>query len=279
MPTKKYRPYTPSRRTMTTSDFADVTQSNKPEKSLTKVKKRTGGRNSYGRITSRFRGGGHKKRYRVIDFRRRDKEGVPAKVASIEYDPNRSANIALLNYVDGEKRYILAPDKLQVGMQIVSGPDSEPSLGNAMPLRSIPVGTVVHSVELVPNKGAQLARSAGTSIQIQGRDGNYVSLRLPSGELRRVHNECYATVGVVGNAEHKNIVLGKAGRSRWLGRKPHQRGRAMNPVDHPHGGGEGRSSSGRPPVSPWGWQTKGAKTRNKKKTSSKFIIRRRKGSK
>lgn len=278
MPTKKYRPYTPSRRTMTTSDFADVTQANKPEKSLTKVKKRTGGRNSYGRITSRFRGGGHKKRYRVIDFRRRDKEGVPAKVASVEYDPNRSANIALLHYVDGEKRYILAPDKLQVGMQIVSGPDAEPSLGNAMPLRSIPVGTVVHSVELVPNKGAQVARSAGTSIQIQGRDGNYVSLRFPSGELRRVHNECYATVGVVGNSEHKNIVLGKAGRSRWLGRKPHQRGRAMNPVDHPHGGGEGRSSSGRPPVSPWGWQTKGAKTRSKKKTSSKFIIRRRKGS-
>ncbi len=276
MPTKKYRPYTPSRRTMTTSDFAEVTKS-EPEKSLLAPMRRRGGRNNRGRITSRFRGGGHKRRYRIIDFRRRDKEGVPAKVAGVEYDPNRSANIALLHYLDGEKRYILAPDKLVVGSRVVSGPEAEPVVGNAMPLRFIPVGTVVHGVELIPNKGAQLARSAGTSIQIQGRDGNYVTLRLPSGELRRVHGECYGTVGAVGNAEHKNIVLGKAGRSRWLGRKPHQRGRAMNPVDHPHGGGEGRSTSGRPPVSPWGQQAKGLKTRNKRKVSSRFIVRRRKG--
>ena len=277
MPTKKYRPYTPSRRFMTTSDFGEVTKA-EPEKSLLEPAKKTGGRNNRGRITSRFRGGGHKRRYRRIDFTRRDKEGVPAKVAGVEYDPNRSANIALLHYLDGEKRYILAPEKLEVGSQIVAGPEAEPVVGNALPLRFIPVGSVVHNVELVPGKGAQLARSAGTSIQIQGRDDVYVTLRLPSGELRRVHGECYATVGTVGNAEHKNIVLGKAGRKRWMGRKPHQRGRAMNPVDHPHGGGEGRSTSGRPPVSPWGQKAKGLKTRNKRKTSSRFIVRRRKGS-
>ncbi|HEX7003210.1 MAG TPA: 50S ribosomal protein L2 [Trueperaceae bacterium] len=276
MPTRKYRPYTPSRRFMTTSDFGEVTKT-EPEKSLLAPMKKKGGRNNRGRVTSRFRGGGHKRRYRVIDFKRRDKEGVPAKVAGIEYDPNRSANIALLHYLDGEKRYIVAPEKLEVGSRIVSGPEAEPVVGNAMPLRFIPIGAVVHSVELVPGRGAQLARSAGTSIQIQGRDGNYVTLRLPSGELRRVHGECYATVGSVGNAEHKNVVIGKAGRTRWLGRKPHQRGRAMNPVDHPHGGGEGRSTSGRPPVSPWGQQAKGYKTRNRRKTSSRFIVRRRKG--
>jgi large subunit ribosomal protein L2 len=276
MPTRKYRPYTPSRRFMTTSDFSEVTKS-KPEKSLLAPMRKTGGRNNLGRITSRFRGGGHKRRYRIIDFRRRDKEGVPAKVAGIEYDPNRSANIALLHYLDGEKRYIIAPDKLEVGSRIVAGADAEPVTGNAMPLRFVPIGAVVHSVELVPGRGAQLARSAGTAIQIQGRDGNYVTLRLPSGELRRVHGECYATLGSVGNAEHKNIIIGKAGRTRWLGRKPHQRGRAMNPVDHPHGGGEGRSTSGRPPVSPWGQQAKGLKTRNRRKTSSRFIVRRRKG--
>ncbi|HNR00818.1 MAG TPA: 50S ribosomal protein L2, partial [Trueperaceae bacterium] len=202
----------------------------------------------------------------------------PAKVASIEYDPNRSANIALLHYVDGEKRYVLAPDKLTVGSSVVAGADAEPVLGNAMPLRFIPVGAVVHAVELLPGKGAQLARSAGTSIQIQGRDSSYVTLRLPSGELRKVHGECYATIGVVGNSDHKNVVLGKAGRTRWLGRKPHQRGRAMNPVDHPHGGGEGRSTGGRPPVSPWGQKAKGLKTRDKRKGSSRFIVRRRKGS-
>ncbi|HLV43403.1 MAG TPA: 50S ribosomal protein L2 [Aggregatilineales bacterium] len=276
MPTKKYRPYTPSRRAMTTSDFAEVTRS-EPEKSLLRPIKKSGGRNNRGRITSRFRGGGHKRRYRVIDFRRREKEGVPAKVAAVEYDPNRSANIALLHYVDGEKRYILAPDKVKVGTTIVSGPESEPEAGNAMPLRFIPVGSIVHSVEMVPGKGSQLARSAGTSLQIQGRDGLHVTVRMPSGELRKLHGECYATVGSVGNSEHKNIVLGKAGRSRWMGRKPHQRGRAMNPVDHPHGGGEGRSTGGRPPVSPWGQQSKGLKTRNKRKVSSRFIVRRRKG--
>ncbi len=277
MPTKKYRPYTPSRRFMTTSDFGEVTKA-EPEKSLLEPAKKTGGRNNRGRITSRFRGGGHKRRYRRIDFTRRDKEGVPAKVAGVEYDPNRSANIALLHYLDGEKRYILAPEKLEVGSQIVAGPEAEPVVGNALPLRFVPVGSVVHNVELVPGKGAQIARSAGTSIQIQGRDDVYVTLRLPSGELRRVHGECYATMGTVGNAEHKNIVMGKAGRTRWMGRKPHQRGRAMNPVDHPHGGGEGRSTSGRPPVSPWGQKAKGLKTRNKRKVSSRFIVRRRKGS-
>lgn len=277
MPVKKYRPYTPSRRFMTTSGFDEVTKST-PEKSLLAPIKKTGGRNNRGRITTRFRGGGHKRRYRIIDFRRRDKEGIPAKVAGVEYDPNRSANIALLHYLDGEKRYILAPEQIQVGSRIVSGPDAEPDTGNALPLRFIPVGTVIHAVELVPGKGAQLARSAGTSIQIQGRDGDYVTLRLPSGELRRVHGECYATVGVVGNSEHKNITGGKAGRTRWAGRKPHVRGRAMNPVDHPHGGGEGRSTSGRPPVSPWGQQAKGLRTRSRRKNSSKFIVRRRKGS-
>ena len=276
MPTKKYRPYTPSRRFMTTSDFGEVTRST-PEKSLIRPIKKSGGRNNRGRITSRFRGGGHKRRYRVIDFRRREKEGVPAKVAAVEYDPNRSANIALLHYVDGEKRYILAPDKVKVGTTIVSGPESEPEAGNAMPLRFIPVGSIVHSVEMVPGKGSQLARSAGTSLQIQGRDGLHVTVRMPSGELRKLHGECYATVGSVGNSEHKNIVLGKAGRKRWMGRKPHQRGRSMNPVDHPHGGGEGRSTGGRPPVSPWGQQSKGLKTRNKRKVSSRFIVRRRKG--
>jgi len=263
---------------MTTPDFAEVTKT-EPEKSLLEPVKRTGGRNNRGRITSRFRGGGHKRRYRVIDFRRRDKEGVPAQVAGIEYDPNRSAHIALLHYLDGEKRYILAPEKLAVGSRIVSGPEAEPTVGNALPLRFVPIGAVVHNVELVPGKGAQIARSAGTSIQIQGRDGDYVTLRLPSGELRRVHGECYATVGVVGNAEHKNLTMGKAGRKRWAGRKPHVRGRAMNPVDHPHGGGEGRSTGGRHPVSPWGQKAKGLKTRSKRKTSSKFIVRRRKGSK
>ncbi len=276
MPVKNYRPYTPSRRFMTTPGFEEITKTN-PERSLLEPIKKSGGRNNRGRITSRFRGGGHKRRYRVIDFKRRDKEGILAKVAAVEYDPNRSANIALLHYLDGEKRYIISPDKLEVGSQIVSGPDAEPVVGNAMPLRFIPIGTIVHAIEMVPGKGAQLARSAGTSVQIQGRDGDYVSVRLPSGEIRRLHGECYATVGSVGNSEHKNITLGKAGRKRWAGRKPHVRGRAMNPVDHPHGGGEGRSTGGRDPVSPWGQKSKGLKTRNKRKTSSRFIIRRKKG--
>ena len=275
MPSKKYRPYTPSRRFMTTSDFAEITRS-EPEKSLLAPIKKSGGRNNLGRITARFRGGGHKRRYRIIDFRRRDKAGVPARVAAIEYDPNRSARIALLHYADGEKRYILAPDKVSVGDTLLAGEGAEPNPGNALPLKQVPVGSVVHAVEMVPGKGAQLARSAGTSLQIQGRDGAYVTVRMPSGELRRLHGECYATIGSVGNAEHKNIVLGKAGRKRWLGRKPHQRGRAMNPVDHPHGGGEGRSTGGRPPVSPWGQQAKGLKTRDKRKVSGRFIVRRRK---
>jgi large subunit ribosomal protein L2 len=275
MATKKYRPYTPSRRFITTSDFAEVTKKS-PEKSLLEPRPRTGGRNNRRRITSRFIAGGHKRRYRIIDFVRRDKAGIPAKVAGVEYDPNRSAYIALLHYLDGEKRYIVAPAKLEVGSRIVAGPEAEPVVGNAMPLRFVPIGAVVHAIELVPGKGAQLARSAGAAVQIQGRDGDYVTVRLPSGELRRINGECYATLGTVGNVDHKNIVIGKAGRKRWLGRKPHNRGRSMNPVDHPHGGGEGRSTGGRPPVSPWGQQSKGLKTRNKRKGSSRFIVRRRK---
>lgn len=274
MAIKKRKPTSPGRRFQTVSDFAEITKS-EPEKSLIAKKKSTGGRNAYGRVTSRHRGGGHKRRYRIVDFRR-DKDGIPAKVASIEYDPNRNARIALLNYADGEKRYILAPDKVSVGDTLLAGEGAEPNPGNALPLKQVPVGSVVHAVEMVPGKGAQLARSAGTSLQIQGRDGAYVTVRMPSGELRRLHGECYATIGSVGNAEHKNIVLGKAGRKRWLGRKPHQRGRAMNPVDHPHGGGEGRSTGGRPPVSPWGQQAKGLKTRDKRKVSGRFIVRRRK---
>ncbi len=275
MPVKKFKPYTPARRFMTVADFSEITKT-EPEKSLTEPLKKTGGRNNQGRITIRFRGGGHKRLYRIIDFKRRDKAGIPAKVAAIEYDPNRSARIALLHYVDGEKRYIIAPEGLKPGMQVVSGPEAPIQVGNALPLRFIPVGTTVHAIELVPGKGAQLARSAGTGAQIQGREGDYVVLRLPSGELRKIHAECYATVGVVGNADHKNIVIGKAGRTRWLGRKPHVRGSAMNPVDHPHGGGEGRAPRGRPPASPWGWQTKGRKTRKKRKPSDRFIIARRK---
>ncbi len=275
MAVKKFRPYTPTRRFMTVADFSEITKT-KPEKSLTEPLKKTGGRNNQGRITVRFRGGGHKRLYRIIDFKRRDKAGIPARVAAIEYDPNRSARIALLFYRDGEKRYIIAPEGLKPGMTVQSGPEAPIQVGNALPLRFIPVGTVVHAIELEPGKGAQLARSAGTGAQIQGREGDYVVLRLPSGELRRIHAESYATVGVVGNADHKNIVIGKAGRTRWLGRKPHVRGSAMNPVDHPHGGGEGRAPRGRPPASPWGWQTKGRKTRKKRKPSDRFIISRRK---
>jgi len=275
MAVKKFRPYTPTRRFMTVSDFSEITKT-KPEKSLTEPLVKTGGRNNQGRITVRFRGGGHKRLYRIIDFKRRDKAGIPARVAAIEYDPNRSARIALLFYRDGEKRYIIAPEGLKPDMTVQSGPEAPIQVGNALPLRFIPVGTVVHAIELEPGKGAQLARAAGTGAQIQGREGDYVVLRLPSGELRRIHAESYATIGVVGNADHKNIVIGKAGRSRWLGRKPHVRGAAMNPVDHPHGGGEGRAPRGRPPASPWGWQTKGRKTRKKRKPSDRFIISRRK---
>ncbi len=274
MPTKKFRPTSPGRRFMELSDFADVTAS-APEKTLTKGMKKTGGRNNYGRITTRHRGGGHKRRYRSIDFRRR-KDDVPAKVASIQYDPNRSARIALLHYQDGEKRYIIAPAKLNVGDTVMSGINAEIKPGNCLPLANIPVGTLLHCVELTPGRGAQMGRSAGTAIQLAGKDGDHAILRLPSSEMRRVRIECRATVGVVGNAEHQNVKGGKAGRTRWLGRRPKVRGVVMNPVDHPHGGGEGKTSGGRHPVTPWGKPTRGYRTRNTKKQSSKLIVRGRK---
>ncbi|GAB6075642.1 50S ribosomal protein L2 [Desulfurobacterium crinifex] len=269
---KKFKPYTPSRRFMTVSDFSEITKT-EPEKSLTVGFVRGTGRNNQGRITCRHKGGGHKRRYRIIDFRR-NKIGIPAKVAAIEYDPNRSARIALLVYADGEKRYILWPDGLKVGDTVVAGPDAEIKVGNALPLRNIPVGTIVHNVELKPGKGGQLARSAGSFAQLMGKVGDYAQLRLPSGELRLVHLDCMATIGQVGNLDHENIVIGKAGRSRWLGIRPTVRGTAMNPVDHPHGGGEGRTF-GKHPVTPWGQPTKGYKTRRAKKYSDKFIIKRR----
>ncbi|WP_457679655.1 50S ribosomal protein L2 [Thermovibrio sp.] len=269
---KRFKPYTPSRRFMTVSDFAEITKT-EPEKSLTVGFVRGTGRNNQGRITCRHKGGGHKRRYRIIDFRR-NKIGVPARVAAIEYDPNRSARIALLVYADGEKRYIIWPEGLKVGDTVVAGPDAEIKVGNALPLRNIPVGTIVHNVELKPGKGGQLARSAGSFAQIMGKVGDYAQLRLPSGELRLVHLDCMATIGQVGNLDHENIVLGKAGRSRWLGIRPTVRGTAMNPVDHPHGGGEGRTF-GKHPVTPWGQPTKGYKTRRSKKYSDKFIIKRR----
>ncbi len=272
MPVKKYNPTSPGIRFVTHASFADITKST-PEKALTKGKSKTGGRNSGGRITSRFMGGGHKRRYRQIDFRR-EKFGIPAKVASIEYDPNRSAHIALLHYVDGEKRYIIAPDGLQVGSSITSGPDADILTGNALPLIKIPLGTTIHNIELKEGKGAQMARSAGTSAQLMAREGEWATLRLPSGEMRKVHVRCYATIGQVGNLEHENVSIGKAGRSRHLGHKPHNRGVSMNPVDHPLGGGEGKTSGGRHPVSPWGQPTKGYKTRRNKRTT-KFIVKRR----
>ncbi|MGB3984558.1 MAG: 50S ribosomal protein L2 [Limnochordia bacterium] len=273
MAVKKYKPTTPGRRGMTVSTFEEITKK-KPEKSLTVALNKSGGRNMYGRITMRHRGGGHKRKYRIIDFKR-DKDGVPAKVAAIEYDPNRTARIALLHYLDGEKRYIIAPAGLQVGQMVESGPDADIKVGNALPLANIPAGTVVHNIELQPGKGGQLARSAGTSAQIMAKEGSYVTLRLPSGEFRMVHQNCRATIGQVGNLEHENIVVGKAGRSRHLGKRPHVRGVAMNPVDHPHGGGEGKAPVGRPsPVTPWGKPTLGTKTR-KKKASDRWIVRRR----
>jgi len=274
MPVKKFKPVTPGRRAMTVSDFSDITTS-EPEKSLLTPLKSTGGRNSYGRITARHRGGGHKRMYRIIDFKR-DKDGIPAKVASIEYDPNRSARIALLHYADGEKRYIIAPNGLQVGDTVISGPDADIKPGNALPLANIPVGTIIHNIELYPGKGGQLVRAAGTGAQLMAKEGNMAHIRFPSGEVRLVRLDCKATIGQVGNVEHENIRIGKAGRSRWLGRRPHVRGLAMNPVDHPHGGGEGRSPIGRKcPVTPWGRPTLGYKTR-RAKPSDKFIIRRRK---
>jgi large subunit ribosomal protein L2 len=243
-----------------------------PEKSLVVGKRKTGGRNSFGRVTSRFIGGGHKQTYRLIDFKR-DKTGVPAKVAAIEYDPNRSARIALLNYADGEKRYILAPVGLEVGRTVLSGPDADILVGNALPLKNIPPGTVVHNVELKPGKGGQMARAAGVQVQLVSREAEYALLKLPSGETRRVRVECMATVGQVGNVEHENVSYGKAGRTRWMGKRPHNRGVTMNPVDHPHGGGEGKTSGGRHPVTPWGVPTRGFKTRNNKRTD-KYIVSR-----
>jgi len=273
MPVKKYKPTSPGRRNMSVSDFAEITRGT-PERSLTKgLVKKSGGRNVNGRITSYHRGGGHRRRYRVIDFRR-NKIGVPAKVASIEYDPNRSANIALLHYADGEKRYILSPGGLTVGDTVLSSVDAEISPGNALPLSKIPLGTTVHAIEMKPGKGAQMVRSAGTSAQLMAREGKMATLRLPSGEMRMIHIDCMATVGEVGNSEHENQRIGKAGRSRWLGKRSNVRGVAMNPVDHPMGGGEGRSSGGRHPCTPWGKPTKGAKTRNNKR-SDKYIVKRR----
>jgi large subunit ribosomal protein L2 len=275
MAIKKYKPTSPGRRGMSVSDFAEIT-STTPEKSLLEPLPKHGGRNNNGRITVRHQGGGHKRRYRIIDFKRK-KDAIPAKVATIEYDPNRSARIALLHYADGEKRYILAPKGLEVGQTIESGPGSDIKPGNALPLENIPVGTVVHAVEIQPGKGAALARSAGTSIQLMGKEGKYAILRMPSSEMRRVLITCRATIGEVGNSDHGNIVIGKAGRKRHMGVRPTVRGTVMNPVDHPHGGGEGRNkSAGRHPVTPWGVPTKGHRTRSKNKASNRLIIRRRK---
>jgi large subunit ribosomal protein L2 len=269
-----HRPTTPSRRFVTHLDYAEIT-TDRPHKSLTEIKRRSGGRNNQGTITSRWIGRGHKRRYRIIDFLRRDKEGIPAKVETIEYDPNRSTRIALLKYADGERRYILAPLGLEVGTSLSAGEGSEVRPGNAMPLSRIPLGSLVHNIELSKGRGGQLARSAGAGVQVIGRDLGYAQLRLPSGEIRKVHEECYATIGQLSNLDHENVTIGKAGRTRWLGRQPSVRGTAMNPVDHPHGGGEGRTKGGRHPVSPWGQPTKGYKTRHNKRTE-KFIVQRRK---
>jgi large subunit ribosomal protein L2 len=271
MAIRRRKPTSPGRRFQTTPDFSEITRST-PERSLTTSKSKTGGRNAYGRKTSRHRGGGHKQRYRQIDFRR-NKNGVPATVASIEYDPNRTCRIALLHYHDGEKRYIIAPANVKVGDVLQSGQGAEIRAGNAMPLRFIPVGTVVHAVELRAGGGAKMARSAGSSVQLVAKEGEYATLRLPSTEMRRVPIDCVATVGTVGNAEHELVKIGKAGRNRWKGKRPQTRGVAMNPVDHPHGGGEGKTSGGRHPVSPWGKPE--GRTRNKKKKSQQLIVRRR----
>jgi large subunit ribosomal protein L2 len=269
---KSYKPTSPARRYYTASDYAEITK-DEPERSLVEKKTSTGGRNNYGRITARFRGGGHKRRYRLIDFKR-NKIGVPAAVAAIEYDPNRTARIALLHYADGEKRYILAPDGLEVGTTIVASSRGDIKPGNNLRLRAIPPGTAIHNIELRRGKGGQLVRSAGVAAQLMAKDGDYAQVRLPSGEIRKVHIDCRATVGQVSNTEWASISLGKAGRSRWLGRRPHNRGVAMNPVDHPMGGGEGRSSGGRHPCSPWGQLSKGLKTRKNKRTDN-MIVRRR----
>jgi len=273
MAVKKYRPTTPSLRYKTVSSFKEITRA-KPEKSLLEPLKKSGGRNNQGRKTIRHRGGGHKRMYRIIDFRR-DKWDVPARVAAIEYDPNRSARIALLHYTDGEKRYILAPDRIQVGETITAGENAEVKPGNALPLRRIPLGMMIHNIELKRGAGGQLVRSAGGAAQLMAREGKYAHVRLPSGEVRLVDSECYATLGQVGHLEHESVVLGKAGRARWLGRRPRTRGVAMNPVDHPMGGGEAKSSGGRHPCSPWGRPAKGGKTR-RKKASDRLIVTKRK---
>ena len=271
MPVRRYKPTSPGRRFMSVSTFEEITKS-KPEKSLTTPVTKKGGRNNRGRITTRHQGGGHKRLYRVIDFKRQ-KDGIPAKVASIEYDPNRSARIALLHYADGAKSYILAPAQLRVGSTVESGPSADIKVGNALPLDNIPTGTLVHNVELKPGGGAKMARSAGSGVQLVAKDQGFAVLRLPSGEMRRVPTACRATVGQVGNVEHQNINVGKAGRSRWKGKRPTVRGSAMNPVDHPHGGGEGKSKGGRHPVTPWGVPTLGKRTRTKHKESDKLIVR------
>ena len=270
---KKLKPVTPGTRFRSNSTFEEITKST-PEKSLTVSLKKSGGRNNHGRVTTRFIGGGHKRRYRIIDFKR-NKHGIPAKVFAIEYDPNRSSRIALLHYLDGEKRYIIAPEGLKVGDTLKSGSGSDIVIGNALPLREMPLGSFVHNVELKPGKGGQLGRSAGSSIQLMAKEGDFAQLKMPSGEVRMVRLDCMATYGVVGNADQENISIGKAGRTRWLGKRPHVRGVAMNPVDHPMGGGEGKTSGGGHPVSPWGQKAKGLKTRKHKKESNKFIIKRR----
>ncbi len=271
---RKYKPTSPGRRGATVSDFADLTRGVKPEKSLLRPIKKTGGRNNQGKITVRHRGGGHKRQYRVIDFRR-FKDDVPATVASIQYDPNRSARIALLHYADGEKRYILAPDGLLVGATLQNGPDSPPEVGNCLPLANMPLGTSIHNIEMLPGRGGVLCRSAGTGATLVARESDWAQINLPSGEIRRLPSRCRATIGKVGNSDHMAIRLGKAGRKRWLGRRPHVRGTAMNPVDHPHGGGEGRTKGGRHPVSPTGVPAKDGSTRQRRKPSNAAIVRRR----
>ncbi|PCJ56125.1 MAG: 50S ribosomal protein L2 [Candidatus Hydrogenedentota bacterium] len=273
MALKRFKPTSPGQRFKTVADFSELTKK-RPEKRLTEPNPKKAGRNNNGRITMRRRGGGHKRLYRVVDFRR-NKDGVPGIIRALEYDPNRSARLALVVYADGDKRYIIAPDELEIGMTITSGPDAEFQVGNCLPLAKIPLGTLIHNVEMAPGKGAKIARSAGNKCQILGKEGDYAALRLPSGEMRRIPIDCRAVIGEVGNSEHNNINLGKAGRARWLGRRPKVRGVVMNPVDHPHGGGEGRTSGGRHPVTPWGVPTKGYKTRKKNHRTDKFIIRRR----
>ena len=278
MALKNFRPLTPSNRFKSLPSFSEITK-DKPEKTLTAVRKRTGGRNNAGRLTMRHRGGGHKRKYRIVDFKRK-KQGVVAEVLAIEYDPNRSARIALLQYSDGEKAYILAPIGLSVGAKVNAGETAEPSVGNALPLRVIPLGTAIHNIEIIPGRGAQMIRSAGSQATLANREGGYALIKLASGESRRINEECYATIGQVGNTDHMNVSSGKAGRTRWLGRRPHVRGMVMNPIDHPMGGGQGKSKGGggrHHPVSPWGQLAKGFKTRRKHKPSDRFIVQRRKG--